>query len=235
MGHTALVIGSSGGIGAALIDALNQHPQYQSLYSQILCLSRGTTPALDYAFEPSLKACASWVSEQCQEHPLRLIIVATGFLHHQGLGPERRVAQLDADYLAKVFLVNAIGPALVCKHFDSLLPKDAPFLMAMLSAKVGSVGDNALGGWLGYRASKAALNQVVKTASIEWERRNKQSICVAVHPGTVATRLSDPFGKTGLMVRPPAQAAQEILQVLHTLGPQDNGSFVSYDGKTLPW
>ena len=235
MANTALVIGSSGGIGAALVAALSSHPAYQSLYSQILSLSRNTTPALDYAEESSLQLSANWVFEQCTDHPLRLIIVATGFLHSQGAGPERRLAQLDTAYLRQVFLVNTIGPALVCKHFEHMLPKDAPFIVAMLSAKVGSVGDNALGGWLGYRASKTALNQVVKTTSIEWARRNKHTVCVAIHPGTVATRLSDPFRKKGLQVRSPEQAALEVLQVLHALSPQDNGSFVSYDGKTLPW
>ena len=153
--------------------------------------------------------------------PLRLVIVATGFLHAEGTGPERSLSQLDAAYLQKVFLINTIGPALIAKHFAPLLAKEGAVTLAMVSAKVGSISDNALGGWLGYRASKAALNQVVKTASIELARRNKQTVCVAVHPGTVATKLSDPFSKNGLNVRPADVAAEEILQVLHSLQPQE--------------
>ena len=234
---TALVIGSSGGLGAAMLDAL----RLDARYGKVLGLSRSSTPALDYADEATLANSAKWVAAQCapqcgaQGMPLRLVIVATGFLHAEGTGPERSLSQLDAAYLQKVFLINAIGPALIAKHFAPLLAKEGAVTLAMVSAKVGSIGDNVLGGWLGYRASKAALNQVVKTASIELARRNKQTVCVAVHPGTVATKLSDPFSKNGLNVRPADVAAAEILQVLHSLQPQDNGSFVSYDGKTLPW
>ena len=236
---TALVIGSSGGLGAALLQALRADTRY----AQVLGLSRATYPALDYADEATLAGSAQWVAQQCAgpedaqglAKPLRLIVVATGFLHAGGMGPERSLSQLDAAYLQKVFLINTIGPALVAKHFAPLLAKDGAVTVAMVSAKVGSIGDNALGGWLGYRASKAALNQVVKTASVELARRNKQTVCVAVHPGTVATALSDPFSKNGLNVRPANVAAAEILTVLHGLQPPDNGSFVSYDGKTLPW
>ena len=234
---TALVIGSSGGLGAAMLGAL----RLDARYGQVLGLSRSSVPTLDYADEATLANSAEWVAAQCaaqggaQGMPLRLVIVATGFLHAEGTGPERSLSQLDAAYLRKVFLINTIGPALVAKHFAPLLAKEGAVTLALVSAKVGSIGDNALGGWLGYRASKAALNQVVKTASIELARRNKQTVCVAVHPGTVATKLSDPFSKNGLNVRPADVAAAEILQVLHSLQPQDNGSFVSYDGKTLPW
>ncbi len=228
---TALVVGGTGGLGAALVQALHQDAQY----SQVLSLGRSTVPALDYADEASLATSAQWVATQCANAPLRTVIVATGYLHTDGAGPERTWSQLDAAYLQRIMLVNAIGPALLVKHFAPLLARDRITRWAMLSAKVGSIGDNALGGWYGYRASKAALNQIVKTTSIEMTRRCKLSVCVAIHPGTVATGLSDPFSKTGLNVRPPEVAAAEILQVVHALQPAQTGGFYDYKGESLPW
>lgn len=228
---TALVIGGTGGLGAALVQAL----QRDASYTQVLCLGRSTAPALDYADEATLAASAQWVAAQCASAPLRTIIVATGYLHTDGAGPERTWSQLDAQYLQRVMLINAIGPALVLKHFAQLLARDRVTRMALISAKVGSIGDNSLGGWYGYRASKAALNQIIKTASIEMTRRCKLSVCVAMHPGTVATALSDPFSKAGLNVRPADLAAVEILQVVHALLPAQTGGFYDYKGESLPW
>ena len=227
----ALVIGASGGLGAALTQGLRG----QLHYTQVLALSRSSLPVLDYAQEDSLVQAAQWVAGQCSHTPLRLIIVATGMLHIDGAGPEKSLAHMDADYLHQVFAINAIGPALVLKHFAPLLSKQGDVRVVMVSAKVGSIADNALGGWIGYRASKAALNQIVKTASIELARRNKASICVALHPGTVDTALSKPFGKSGLNVRSPDVAASEILGVIHGLSALDTGSFVDYLGAKLPW
>ncbi len=228
---TALVVGGTGGLGTALVHALRQDAQY----SQVLSLGRSTLPALDYADEASLTTSAQWVTAQCANAPLRTVIVATGYLHTDGAGPERTWSQLDAQYLQRVMLVNAIGPALLVKHFAPLLARDRITRWAMVSAKVGSIGDNALGGWYGYRASKAALNQIVKTTSIEMTRRCKLSVCVAIHPGTVVTALSEPFSKTGLNVRSPEVAAAEILQVVHALQPAQTGGFYDYTGEVLPW
>ena len=233
--NTALVIGASGGLGAALVAKLVGDAQH----AQVLGLSRSQgdqgVPMLDMTSEASIAASADWLKAQCFDKPLRLVIVATGFLHSDGTGPERSLAQLDAAYLSQVFAVNTIGPALLLKYLAPLLPKHGDAKIVFISAKVGSIGDNALGGWYGYRASKAALNQIVKTASIELARRNKQTCCVALHPGTVSTALSEPFGKTGLNVREPALAAREILAVIHQLTAQDNGRFVDYLGQGLPW
>jgi NAD(P)-dependent dehydrogenase (short-subunit alcohol dehydrogenase family) len=225
---TALVLGT-GGLGTALTHALSAQ------HSQVLSLGRRSTPAIDYANEASLAQAAAWTAAQCALAPLRLLVVATGFLHGEAGQPERSWAQLQAGYLSEVFWVNAIGPALVMKHFLPLLPRQGHCAAVFLSAKVGSIGDNGLGGWYGYRAAKAALNQLVKTASIEQARRNREAAIVALHPGTVATPLSEPFSKNGLNVRPPEVAAAEIAQVLNGLGPQDNGRFVDYQGQTLPW
>lgn len=225
---TALVIGT-GGLGAALLPALARH------HARVLGLGRRSAPAIDLSDEDSLVRAAHWTVERCDHAPLRCLVVATGFLHGPQGQPERSTAQLDAGYLTHAFQVNAIGPALLMKHFLPLLPRQGPWVAAFVSARVGSIGDNALGGWYGYRASKAALNQLVKTASIEQARRNREATLVALHPGTVDTPLSQPFGKRGLNVRSPEVAARDIVQVLQGLTPQDNGRFVDYRGQSLPW
>ena len=232
-GGLALVIGAGGGIGAALVARLRAGGKS----AEVIGLGRHTTPALDYHNEASLQAAAQWVAQHCAAsgQPLRLLIVATGFLHGDAGQPERSFANLDAAYLQQVFAINTLGPALVMKHFLPLMPKQGRCVAGFVSAKVGSIGDNALGGWYGYRASKAALNQLVKTASIEMTRRNKQSICVALHPGTVDTALSQPFAKTGLNVRPATEAAVDLLRVLDGLQAADTGCLVDYQGLKLPF
>ena len=237
MAGAALVIGAGGGLGAALVAQLSGAEGGSPAYSAVLGLSRSSLPAIDYGDEASLKTAAGWVAEQCaaQQLELRLLIVASGFLHGPEGQPERSFSQLDAGYLAHVLQVNAIGPALVMKHFLPLLPRQGRCIAAFLSARVGSIGDNALGGWYGYRASKAALNQLVKTASVEMTRRNRLSVCVALHPGTVATALSQPFAKTGLNVRPAQEAASDLLAVIQCLQPGDTGNLLDYQGLTLPF
>ena len=239
---TAIVIGASGALGAAFKKILNTDEAFKSKYSQVLSLSRqrnsGHLQTIDYGDESTISQSAAWAAEQCSHAPAQLIIVATGYLHSlstNGVGPERSIQHLDAAYLKHVMLVNAIGPALVLKHFAPLLCKTGDVRIAFISAKVGSIGDNALGGWYGYRASKAALNQIVKTAAIELARRNKQTLCIALHPGTVATKLSEPFSKSGLNVRSPDVAAAELLQVIHALDSSQTGGFYDYKGVNLPW
>ena len=231
----ALVIGAGGGLGAALVQTLSIPGEHG--IDGVLCLGRSTQPAIDYSDEASLRNAAAWVAAQCAAEgaELRLLIVASGFLHGAAGQPERSWAQLDADYLSEVFRINAIGPALVMKHFLPLLPRQGRCVAGFVSAKVGSIGDNALGGWYGYRAAKAALNQLVKTAAIELKRRNPDALCVALHPGTVDTALSKPFAKAGLKLRSPDVAAKELLSVLAGLEPQQTGSLVDYQGNTLPW
>jgi NAD(P)-dependent dehydrogenase (short-subunit alcohol dehydrogenase family) len=235
MNHTALVIGASGGLGAAMLAQLAA----TQAHAQVLGLSRSRcmagAPQLDMTHEASIAASAAWLAKTCANQPLRLLIVATGMLHHEGQGPERSLGQLDAAYLQQVMAVNALGPALLLKHLSPLLPREGAVKLVFISAKVGSIGDNALGGWYGYRASKAALNQIVKTASIELARRNKSMCCMAIHPGTVATALSAPFAKAGLNVRPADAAAREILQIVYGLSPADNGKFLDYQGHALVW
>ncbi len=229
----AVVIGSGGGLGAALLGQL----EHDANFTQALGLSRSTEVSINYLDETSITKAAQSVASLCATSglELRLLVVATGFLHGEQGQPERSFTNLDAAYLAQVFQINTLGPALVMKHFLPLLPKTGRCVAGFVSAKVGSIGDNALGGWYGYRASKAALNQLVKTASIEMTRRNKDSICVSLHPGTVATALSEPFAKTGLNVRPAREAATDLLAVLAGLKPADSGCLIDYQGQKLPF
>ncbi len=229
----AVVIGSGGGLGAAMLSQLESDPTYACSIG----LSRSTEVSVNYLDESSIAKAAEFIASQCAASglELRLLIVATGFLHGEQGQPERSFSHLDAAYLAQVFQINTLGPALVMKHFLPLLPKTGRCVAGFLSAKVGSISDNALGGWYGYRASKAALNQLVKTASIEMTRRNKDSICVSLHPGTVDTALSQPFAKTGLNVRPATEAAGDLLTVLSGLNPPDTGCLVDYQGQKIPF
>jgi NAD(P)-dependent dehydrogenase (short-subunit alcohol dehydrogenase family) len=166
---------------------------------------------------------------------VRLVIDATGFLHGDGFEPEKSWRSLDAGHMAKAFAVNAIGPALLMKHFLPVLPRAGKSVFATLSAKVGSITDNRLGGWYSYRASKAALNQLVRTAAIELKRSRPEALCIAIHPGTADTNLSAPFLKAGLDVQTPTTAAAAILACLERLGPDASGGFFDRSGERLPW
>ncbi len=229
----AVVIGAGGGIGTALTARLRQSGDF----SEVIGLGRRSLPAVDYGNEASLKAAAQFVAEHCtsSDQSLQLLVVATGFLHGEAGQPERSFTHLDATYLQHAFAINTLGPALVMKHFLPLFPKQGRCVAGFISAKVGSISDNALGGWYGYRAAKSALNQLVKTASIELTRRNKQSICVALHPGTVDTTLSQPFAKAGLNVRPPAEAATDLLRVMAELRPEDTGALIDFRGLKIAY
>ncbi|WP_202416469.1 SDR family oxidoreductase [Duganella qianjiadongensis] len=222
----ALVIGSSGAMGAALVAALEQ----QARCSTVIGLHRHSTPRIDFADETTIAEAAATLSSTARFH---LIINATGILHQAGMMPEKRLADLNYAHLQTIFQVNTLGPALVLRHFAPLLDPERG-VMALLSAKVGSIGDNRLGGWYGYRASKAALNMLVKTAAIELARSNKQSVLVALHPGTVNSALSRPF-RGEQIGRPAADVAADLLQVIDGLTAADSGSFRSYKGEILPW
>ncbi|MCR9175392.1 MAG: SDR family NAD(P)-dependent oxidoreductase [Alphaproteobacteria bacterium] len=225
----AVVIGASGGIGSALSDALEKGGRF----AQVVRLSRSSTPPIDLIDEDSIAAAARHLDEL--DGAPRLVIDATGMLHGAGVEPEKSWRSLDPAQMAQSFAVNATGPALLMKHLLPLLKRDHTSVFATLSAKVGSIGDNKIGGWWSYRASKAALNQFVRTAAVELARKNKAAICVALHPGTVDTGLSGKFVKTGLDVRSPEQAALDLLAVIERLGPDDSGGFFDYRGDKLPW
>lgn len=222
---TAVVIGAQGGIGAALSAELRR----RGGFSSVIGLTRAE---LDLTDPASIARAADHVARRGAP---ALILVATGLLHGPGLQPEKTIRALDRDAMAMAFAVNAIGPALVLRHFLPLMPRDRRAVFAVLSAKVGSIADNRLGGWYSYRASKAALNQIIRTAAVELRRSHPHAICAAFHPGTVATRLSDGFAKTGLQVQHPHEAASALLDSIERLDLSDSGAFLDRFGRPIPW
>lgn len=219
----ALVVGASGGIGAALVTALRDRGR-----GEVVGLSR-SGDGLEITDEASVARLIGGL-----EGPFDLIVVATGALIIDGVGPEKTLKALSAQALAAQFAVNAIGPALVIKHALRLLPRDRVARLAVLSARVGSIGDNGLGGWYGYRAAKAALNQVLRTSAIEARRTHPLSVLVSLHPGTVETALA-PSQRAGHPAVSPAEAARNLLAVLEALGPEASGGFFDWKGEVVPW
>lgn len=196
--------------------------------------SRSGSQHLDLEDEASIAAAAALVA---QGPPPTLVIVATGLLHLEKHGPEKALRDLDPSWLAKVYAINAIGPALVAKHFLPIMPKNHRTVFAALSARVGSITDNRLGGWHGYRASKAALNMLMRNLAIEEHRRNARAIIVALHPGTVDTALSAPFQgnvQPGRLFNP-ERAALQLLDVIEELKPSDSGGLFDFEGKEIPF
>lgn len=232
--ENAVVVGSSGGLGGALSTALADDGALVHALSRRGAAAdpRLRAGTIDIEDEASIAASASALSGG---EPLDLVLVATGLLHSDRIAPEKNVRQLSAAAFQSYFAVNATGPALVAKHFLPLLRKDRPAVFAALSARVGSIGDNRLGGWYGYRASKAALNMIVKTLAVELFRTHPQAVCVALHPGTVATGLSAPFRG-----RVPADrllsadmAARRLLEVIAGLSPPASGGIFAWDGTAI--
>lgn len=222
----ACVIGATGAIGAAFVAQLQADPRCQS----IVALHRHSSPAIDLTDEQSIAAAAEALQPT---GPFHLIIHAAGILHSNDFMPEKKLGDLHFAQMQQTFMVNTFGPAIVLRHFSKLLDKQRGVL-ALLSAKVGSIEDNRLGGWYSYRASKAALNMLIKTAAIEIKRNQPNSVIVALHPGTVTSALSQPF-RGAEIGRPAILAASEMLQVLDALQADDTASFVTYQGERLPW
>lgn len=234
----AVVIGASGGIGAALVEQLAA----DAAYAQVLALSRtGAAPALarvaagaiDLLDERSIERAAR---QAAGLGTVRLVVVATGVLHDAGLRPEKHWGALDADSLARAFAVNATGPALAAKHFLPLLPRAGRSVFAALSARVGSIQDNRTGGWYAYRASKAALNMLIRTLAVELARRAPEAVCAGLHPGTVDTALSRPFQGNVPPERlfTPSRAAGHLLDVIARLSASDSGGVFAWDGQRIP-
>ena len=223
--YRALVIGASGALGTAFCEHLRQDPRCAG----VRAIGRHTVPELDLERPETI---ASAATELAAEAPHHLIVHAAGLLHREGIKPEKSISALEPEALQAVFQVNTLGPAIVLRDFLPLLaPRGA---MAMLSAKVGSIGDNRLGGWYAYRASKAALNMLVKTAAIELARTRPHSRLLSLHPGTVVSGLSDPF-RVADSARPADVAAARLLTLIDQLTPADSGHFFAYDGQRLPW
>ncbi|NTJ43662.1 SDR family NAD(P)-dependent oxidoreductase [Agrobacterium larrymoorei] len=224
IGYRALVIGASGGIGSSVADMIGQDPRCGSLQR----LSR-LADGLDVTDEQSVSDAAHKI-----EGDLHLIFCATGALTIDGVGPEKSLKQISPEAMMKQFALNAVGTALLLKHFSSKLCRRERSLLAVLSARVGSIGDNRLGGWMSYRASKAALNQIVRTASVEIARTHPASVVVSLHPGTVATPLTQDYA-SGRERMQPVESTRRMLSVLNALEAAQTGHFFAYDGTPIEW
>lgn len=224
-GYRAVVLGASGGLGAAFVNHLSADPRCGA----VMGYSRQTTPALDLADESRLADLADHAS---RHGPIHLLVIATGVLRTATAGPEKSLKQLQMAAMAELYAVNAVGPLAALTAFLPYLPRRERSLIGVLSAKVGSISDNRLGGWHSYRMSKAALNMGIKGASIELARTHKHLVLLALHPGTVATKLSAPFSADRDVLLP-AVSAGRLLKVLDAKQPQDSGSLVTYAGDTL--
>jgi NAD(P)-dependent dehydrogenase (short-subunit alcohol dehydrogenase family) len=220
-------MGASGAIGSALVRGLRADPRC----AQVVELGRASQPPLDFDDEASVAAAADRLY---MPDPLHCIINAAGILHGAHGMPERRFSELNYSHMQAVFRANTLGPALAIAHFAPLLARRERSVFATLSAKVGSIGDNRLGGWYSYRASKAALNMMVKTAAIEVARTHPQAVLCALHPGTVKSNLSTPFNGQQIG-RDPDAAAADLLKVMDGLSSADSGGFFAYSGQRLPW
>jgi NAD(P)-dependent dehydrogenase (short-subunit alcohol dehydrogenase family) len=230
----AVIAGASGGIGSALARALaDEGASVHALSRRGLAARPGFIPkVIDLEDEASVAAAASALEAG---EAVDLVVVATGLLHSEEVSPEKSYRQLSNASLQRYFAVNATGPALIAKHFLPRLRKDRPAVFAALSARVGSISDNRLGGWYGYRASKAALNMLVKTLSVELARTHPQAACVALHPGTVATALSQPFQREvpAEKLFEPEAAARQLLGVIAGLSALDSGNIYAWDGARI--
>ena len=222
----ALIFGISGGIGSNLYSNLKRKK------FKVYGYSRTTECNNDIISENYLKALSHKFKEQ--NIKIKIFINAIGFLHDNDYSPEKKLQDIDLKYMKKCFEINTIPTALMIKYFCPLMIKEEKSIFASISAKVGSISDNFLGGWYSYRASKAALNQIIKTSSIEQKRLNKNLIMVSIHPGTVNTKLSSPFiGKR--KVQTPSESAIKITSLLEKLTLEDSGLFFDYNHNIIPF
>lgn len=220
----SVVFGASGAIGGAISRKLKARGD------MVREFSRSGPVHTDICDESMIASAAQQAGNQ-----LDLVIVATGFLHDQSHQPEKALRQIEPGHLMQSYMINAIGSALVVKHFLPRLARHRRSIFAVLSARVGSIADNQLGGWYSYRASKAALNQLVKTASVELARTNPLAVCLSLHPGTVKTPLSAPFHRPSLQARSPEEAARDLLVVLENAAPGESSTFLDYAGNPIPF
>lgn len=223
----AAVFGASGGLGRAFAEALSADPAVARLHT--VSRGGGADHTCDYHDEHCI---AETVKAITADGPLHLAICAIGILHGEDIAPEKTWKSLDAEMTARVFAINTIAPVMIAKHVLPALEKGRKTGYAALSARVGSIGDNRIGGWLSYRSSKAALNMAIRTLSIELARVNKQALIVGLHPGTVETGLSKPFrgNVPDEQLFTPEHAVQQMLATLDGATTEDSGSHLAYDG-----
>ena len=225
--YKALVIGASGALGHAFVQQLQHDPAC----AEVVGIARTAGDPFDLEDPQSIERIGTDLSKR---GPFHIIVDATGALTINGAGPEKSLARLDHTMLQRSFAINAIGPALLLKQLAPLLGSgDA--IYAKLSARVGSIADNKKGGWYGYRASKAAMNMLLHTAAIELQRRNPALRLVALQPGTVRSRLSQPFESNVPNLLEPAIAVAGMMQAMLTLPPKAGAHFIDYQGQEIPW
>lgn len=237
-GLRVAVIGATGAIGGALVTRLSEMPEVETIYAlqrrdKTWNTSKVTALFMDLLVEDSIRDAAQQI-----EPPLHLVIVASGVLHNDaGLKPEKCIKDFNGDDFAQVFAINTTGPALVAKYFLPKLARHQKAVFAALSARVGSINDNALGGWYAYRASKAALNMIIRNLSIETRRMDPQAIVMALHPGTVDSPLSAPYQQRvpeGKLFTPD-KAAASLLERINNATENDSGHIIAWDGEVLPY
>jgi len=235
---TAAIIGASGGIGAAMTRQLAELPTIE----RVLAFSRSPaefdhprvqTGHIDLEDEDTIAAAAHTANAA---GGAQIVIVAAGLLHDGAIQPEKSWRAMNAEQLTRSFRINTIGPALVAKHFLPLFPRHGRAIFAALSARVGSISDNRIGGWYGYRGSKAALNMILRNLAIELGRKREEAICVGLHPGTVDTGLSKPFQSQTPAEKlfTPDYSASRLLAVLDGLSPENSGGVFAWDGQRVP-
>jgi NAD(P)-dependent dehydrogenase (short-subunit alcohol dehydrogenase family) len=246
---SVLIVGATQGIGLGFVRALLPQANIEQIFatyrqsetaSELLDLSKEYGERLkclqvDVTVESQIAGAIEEIKLLVSQ--LHLVIYCVGVLHEGKLSPEKSLKQLEPENLIYSFQVNSIGAVLLAKHLMPLFKKTQPSIFACISAKVGSIGDNRLGGWYGYRASKAALNMFLKTTAIEYSRRCPKTIVVALHPGTTDTRLSKPFQKNVPEDKlfPVEHTVKLLSQVIANLELQDSGEFFAWDGSRLPW
>ncbi|ORT51146.1 C factor cell-cell signaling protein [Vibrio sp. qd031] len=233
-----LIIGGTSGIGHALLEQIhnqyptaNIHATYHQNIPTLHAHQRINWHQVDATNESDIKGLSKKFDQA------DWVINCVGMLHQHHQGPEKSLSDFEPDFFARSLAINALPTMLLAKHFTPLLKKSANPRLVTLSAKVGSISDNHLGGWYSYRASKAALNMVIKTIAIEWQRSVKQGCVLALHPGTTDTPLSKPFQKN---VPPdklftPKYVAQQLLGIIEGSLPVHSGTFYSYSGEQIPW
>jgi NAD(P)-dependent dehydrogenase (short-subunit alcohol dehydrogenase family) len=236
MSKNIAIIGSSGAIGNAFVEHYLKDNSIQNIFTfsrnaAVHSSNKVSSFEIDIESQDSIKKAA----QQIQDHIIDRVIIASGILHNESFGPEKSIKDLNYETFAKVYSINTIGPALIGRYFIPLMNKNEKSVIAFLSARVGSISDNKLGGWYSYRSSKTALNQIVKNFSIELKRTNKNAIVLALQPGTVESNFSEPFQKNVSKEKlfSPKYSAKLLYKVIEESTPQDSGNLIAFDGETI--
>tara|TARA_Y100000590_G_scaffold364139_1_gene422246 strand:- start:8961 stop:9695 length:735 start_codon:yes stop_codon:yes gene_type:complete len=229
-----LVIGANGGIGSGIVSNLKDFCAPENIIEISRSKMHSKQLQMDMLDEQSIESCSNSVKDQIGS--IDIIVNATGLLHTKKHKPERTYGEISINYLREIFEINTFSPFLIAKYFTPLLSKDSKSIIAFLSARLGSISDNNLGGWYSYRSSKSALNMLIKTLSLELSYKNKKAICIGLHPGTVDTNLSSPFTpklqKKNLFTK--EHSAQLLLQILNNVDYQSHGCIIDWQGKIIP-